>query len=135
MLVLRTHRSPTNDIVLLQETLLCSHNLHSINSIHSDFYAGGCTSIDSSERVIMGRPYGGVPVTEPTFSEPTVTKPIPRSRHPVRRHATEPTFTEPIFFLAKLVIVLIVVLQRVILQSPRLDNDDGCLGVEFTNKT
>ena len=49
-----------NDIVLLQETLLCSHNLHFINSIHSDFYAGGCTSVDSSERVIMGRPYGGL---------------------------------------------------------------------------
>ena len=49
-----------NYIVLLQETLLCSHNLHFINSIHSDFYAGGCTSVDSSERVIMGRPYGGL---------------------------------------------------------------------------
>ena len=48
-----------NDIVLLQETLPCSHNLHFINSIHSDFYAGGCISVDSSERVIMGRPYGG----------------------------------------------------------------------------
>ena len=36
-----------NDIVLLQETLLCSHNLHFINSIHSDFYAGDCTSVDS----------------------------------------------------------------------------------------
>ena len=47
-----------NNIVLLQETLLCSHNLHFIKSIHSDFYAGGCTSVDSSERVIMGRPYG-----------------------------------------------------------------------------
>ena len=45
-----------NGIVLLQETLLCSHNLHFINSIHSDCHAGGCTSVDSSERVIMGRP-------------------------------------------------------------------------------
>ncbi len=32
-----------NDIVLLQETLLCSHNLNFINSLHSDFYPGGCT--------------------------------------------------------------------------------------------
>ena len=29
-----------NDIVLMQETLLCSHNIHCINAIHSDFYAG-----------------------------------------------------------------------------------------------
>ena len=45
---------------LFLPTLLCSHNLHFINSIHSDFYAGGCTSVNSSERVIMGRPYGGL---------------------------------------------------------------------------
>ena len=44
-----------NDIVILQETLLCSHNLHFINSMHSGLYA----SVDSGERVIMGRPYGG----------------------------------------------------------------------------
>ena len=49
-----------NDIVLPQETLLWRHNLHFINSIHSDCYAGGCTSVDSSERVVMGRPYGGL---------------------------------------------------------------------------
>ena len=80
----------------------------------------------------------GVIPLEPTFTKPTepspVTRPIPRSRRPVRRHATEPTFTEPIC-LAKLAILLIVVFQRVILQSHRLDNDDGCLGLEFTNKT
>ena len=31
-----------NDIVQLQETLLCSHNVHFINSLHSDFYGGLC---------------------------------------------------------------------------------------------
>ena len=36
-----------NGVVLLQETLLCSHNLHFINSIHSDLYVGGCTSVDA----------------------------------------------------------------------------------------
>ena len=42
-----------NDIFLLQGTVLCSHNIHLINSLHSEFYAGGCISVDSSERVIM----------------------------------------------------------------------------------
>ena len=37
----------SNDIILLQETLLCSHDLYTIHTIHPDFYAGGCSSINS----------------------------------------------------------------------------------------
>ena len=67
------------------------------------------------------------------FSEPTDTMPILRSRHPVRRHATKPPFSGPIFFRknSNFINICMGVLQRVILQSPRLDNDDECLGLEF----
>ncbi len=51
-----------HDVILLQETWLYSHNLDFIHSVHKDFYAGGCSSIDSSQQVITGRPYGGLAI-------------------------------------------------------------------------
>ena len=52
----------SNDIILLQETMLCSHNLDMIHTIHPDFYAGGCSSINSEEFILTGRPHGGLAV-------------------------------------------------------------------------
>ena len=39
----------SNDIILPEETMLCSHNLDMIHTIHPDFYAGGCSSVNSEE--------------------------------------------------------------------------------------
>ena len=50
----------SNDIILLQETMLCSHNLDMLHSIHPDFYAGECSSVKSEE--LTGRPQGGLAV-------------------------------------------------------------------------
>ena len=44
-----------NQIIQLQETMLCSHNLDFIHIIHDDFYSAGCLSVDSSERILTGR--------------------------------------------------------------------------------
>ena len=52
----------SNDITLLQETMLCSHNLDMIHTIHPDFYAGGCSSVNSEDFILTGRPHGGLDV-------------------------------------------------------------------------
>ena len=52
----------SNDIILLQETMICSHNLDMIHTIHPDFYAGGCSSINSDEYILNGRSHGGLAV-------------------------------------------------------------------------
>ena len=52
----------SNDIILLQETMLCSHNLDMIHTIHPDFYAGGCSSVNSEEFILTGRPHCGLAV-------------------------------------------------------------------------
>ena len=52
----------SNDIILLQETTLCSHNLDMIGTIYPAFYAGGCSSVNSEEFILTGRPHGGLTV-------------------------------------------------------------------------
>ena len=52
----------SNDIIIRQETMLCSHNRDMIHTIHPDFYAGGCSSGNSEELILTGRPHGGLVV-------------------------------------------------------------------------
>ena len=52
----------SNDIIILQETMLWSHNIDMIHTIHPDFYAGGCSSVNSEEFILSGRPHGGLAV-------------------------------------------------------------------------
>ena len=43
--------------------MLCSHNLIiMIHTIHPDFYAGGCSSVNSEYLILTGRPHGGLAV-------------------------------------------------------------------------
>ena len=51
-----------NDIVLLQETWLFSHELNYILSISPDHYGKAITSMNSEKGVIKGRPYGGLAI-------------------------------------------------------------------------
>lgn len=51
-----------SDIVLLQEHWLFPSDLPSLNNIHNDFVAYGISSIDPSQGLILGRPFGGVAV-------------------------------------------------------------------------
>lgn len=51
-----------SDIVFLQEHWLFPADLCSLNSVHSDFMAFGVSSIDPSNGLLSGRPFGGVAV-------------------------------------------------------------------------
>ena len=51
-----------SDVLFLQEHWLFPHDLAILNVVHNEFTAFGCSSIDSSDRVILGRPFGGVAV-------------------------------------------------------------------------
>ena len=50
------------DIVLLQETLLFTHELSILSTIPPEFEGMGLTAIDSSSGIISGRPFGGVAI-------------------------------------------------------------------------
>ena len=51
-----------SDIVFLQEHWLFPSDLSSLNNVHQDFMSYGISSIDPSDSLILGRPYGGVAV-------------------------------------------------------------------------
>ena len=51
-----------SDIVFLQEHWLFPSDLPLLNNAHKDFMSYGISSIDPSDSLIMGRPYGGVGV-------------------------------------------------------------------------
>ena len=51
-----------SDIVLLQEHWLYPFDLPSLNTLHKDFMTFGISSIDVSDGIVLGRPYGGVAV-------------------------------------------------------------------------
>ena len=51
-----------SDIVFLQEHWLFPCDLPLLNNVHNEFTSYGVSSIDSSDRVIVGRPFGGVAV-------------------------------------------------------------------------
>ena len=50
------------DIVFLQETLIFSHELSVLSTAHPEFEGMGVRAIDTTERIIVGRPYGGVAI-------------------------------------------------------------------------
>ena len=52
----------SSDIVLLQETWLRDFELPQLGNLHCDFYAKGLSSMDSTEAVISGRPYGAIAI-------------------------------------------------------------------------
>ena len=49
-----------SDIVFLQETLLFSHELSMLSTLHPEFEGMGVSAIDSTSGIITGRPFGGV---------------------------------------------------------------------------
>ena len=51
-----------SDIIFLQEHWLYPFDLPSLNNLHNDFMSFGISSIDVSESIVLGRPYGGVAV-------------------------------------------------------------------------
>ena len=51
-----------SDIVFLQETLLFPHELSVLFTAHPEFEGMGVSAIDMTERMIVGRPYGGVAI-------------------------------------------------------------------------
>ena len=50
----------TCDIVLLQETWLTKSDLPLLSQLHPDFYAKGCSSMDTDNTTLTGRPFGGL---------------------------------------------------------------------------
>lgn len=48
------------DIVFLQETWLMENELTFLSKISDEYYAAGITSMDSSNGIVTGRPYGGM---------------------------------------------------------------------------
>ena len=51
-----------SDIVFLQETLLFTHELSILSTLHPDFEGMGVSAIDSPSGIISGRPFGGVAI-------------------------------------------------------------------------
>ena len=51
-----------SDIVFLQETLLFTHELSILSTLHPDFEGMGVSAIDSTSSIISGRPFGGVAI-------------------------------------------------------------------------
>ena len=51
-----------SDIVFLQETLLFSHELSMLSTLHPEFEGMGVSAIDSTSGIITGRPFGGVAI-------------------------------------------------------------------------
>jgi hypothetical protein len=55
----RTATGGTNHFMLLEETWLLPNEIDYLSSVHSDFYACGQSSVDISNNILIGRPYGG----------------------------------------------------------------------------
>ena len=51
-----------SDIVFLQETLLFSHELSMLSTLHPEFEGMGVSAIDSTSGIITSRPFGGVAI-------------------------------------------------------------------------
>ena len=49
-----------HDILLLQEHWLTSDQLEILTNVHDDFFAYGTSSMDTSDSILIGRPYGGL---------------------------------------------------------------------------
>ena len=48
-----------HDVIFLQETWLLPHDMHLLQNIHCEFHGDGISSIDTTEGILLGRPYGG----------------------------------------------------------------------------
>ena len=51
-----------SDVVFLQEHWLFPSDLPMLNNVHQKFMSFGISSIDPSDRILLGRPFGGVAV-------------------------------------------------------------------------
>ena len=51
-----------SDVVFLQETLLFTHELSILSTLHPDFKGMGVSAIDSTSGIISGRPFGCVAI-------------------------------------------------------------------------
>ena len=51
-----------SDIVFLQETLLFRHELSVLSTAQPEFEGMGVSAIDTTERIIVRCPYGGVAI-------------------------------------------------------------------------
>ena len=54
------HVFNNNDIIALQETWLAKQDLHLCDNLHPDFLSCGVSAVDYSDRILIGRPHGGV---------------------------------------------------------------------------
>ena len=50
----------SSDIIALQETWLFNDDLHVLKNIHEEFTGAGCSSMDISKSMLIGRPFGGI---------------------------------------------------------------------------
>ena len=53
-----------SEIVFLQETLLFPHKLSVLSTAHPKFESMGVSAIDTTERIIVGHPYGDVAILD-----------------------------------------------------------------------
>ena len=51
-----------HDIILLHETWLLPHDMCLLQNVHSEFYGDGVSSVDTTDGILIGRPYGGLAV-------------------------------------------------------------------------
>ena len=51
-----------HDIILLQETWSLSHDMCLLQNVHSKFYGDGGSSVDTTDGILIGCPYGGLAV-------------------------------------------------------------------------
>jgi len=52
----------THDIIFLQETWLLAHELSMLQNIHDNFIGYGMSAVDTTENILVGRPFGGTAV-------------------------------------------------------------------------
>ena len=50
------------DIIFLQETWLLPTDLDILNNVDKDFHSFSLSSVDTGDRILIGRPYGGVSI-------------------------------------------------------------------------
>ena len=50
----------SHDVVCVQEHWLLPDNIHNLNDIHPDFNGIGVSAVSPQEKILTGRPYGGV---------------------------------------------------------------------------
>ena len=51
-----------HDLVVLQEHWLLPDELPLLSGVHADFLANGTSAVDVSNKILVGRPYGGTTI-------------------------------------------------------------------------